>query len=97
MPSEPGNAWIASPNENFFIRKFGNDLNLTGKLLRKEEREIEWYSSKLPYFHLHIRDFHRLCNGETIVSPSIIEHKCHKHSISFRFFGQKKDFEDIAR
>ena len=69
-PPNPGDGWSTYPNEHFFIRKFNNDISLSGKKLRQEEWEQfrHRYSSENPMFHHHIRDYHTICRGEKLVS-----------------------------
>ena len=66
----PGLGWSEFPNERFFLRQFNNDKTITGRQLRLEEEEAFRlrYSSEEPFYHQHLRDFHRLCRGESIVS-----------------------------
>ena len=65
---------LTSPEE-FFVRKFDNDINVTSKQLRMEEAELE---SKLFSFQeseskrwlqnfTRIRDYLTLCRGGTLV------------------------------
>ena len=70
IPPNPGDGWSTYPNEHFFIRKFNNDISLSGKKLRQEEWEQfrQRYSSESPMFHHHIRDYHTVCRGEKLVS-----------------------------
>lgn len=58
------------PNEQFLIRKFEDNPEMTARQLREEETEVfkKSLSSDSPDYHLHIRDYHRLCRGEKIVS-----------------------------
>ena len=46
--------------------------NITGRELRLEEARVfqQSISSESPDFHMHIRDYHRLCRGEKIVNMS---------------------------
>ena len=43
---------------------------MTARQLREEETEVfkQSVSSESPDYHLHVRDYHRLCRGEKIVS-----------------------------
>ena len=61
------------PNEQFLIRKFEDSPEMTARQLREEETEVfkKSLSSDSPDYHLHIRDYHRLCRGEKIVSTYI--------------------------
>ena len=62
--------WDVVPNEQFLIRKFKNSPDKTARQLREEETEVfkQSVSSEAPDYHLHVRDYHRLCRGEKIVS-----------------------------
>ena len=66
-------SWSEYPNEEFFIRKFESNSQITGRQLRLEEIEIfkESVSTSKSSHHLHVRDYHRLCRGEKIVSTNI--------------------------
>ena len=70
---------LPSP-EDFFIRKFHNDVTVTSETLRQEESIVE---SKLFSFQepenqysmikfTRIRDFSTLCRGGTLVSLPIL-------------------------
>ena len=62
--------WDNVPNEQFLIRKFEDSPNMTARQLREEETKVfkQSVSSESPDYHLHVRDYHRLCRGEKIVS-----------------------------
>ena len=56
------------PNEEFFIRPIGEDLDLTGRQLRLEEDEIfqkrrTTLEAEFPNELFHHRDFYALCRG----------------------------------
>ena len=65
---------LPSPEE-FFVRKFGNDINVTSKQLRIEEAELEskLFSLREPASKrwiqnfTRIRDYFTLCRGGTLV------------------------------
>ena len=69
---------LPSP-EDFFIRQFNGDLNLTSKELRLEEAILESQLISLPepeYKHrvqnfTRIRDYLALCRGESLVMIDI--------------------------
>ena len=71
-----GMGWSYYPNEQFFISKFGNDLMKSGAQMRMEENEVfkHRYSSDQYGVNYHIRDYHRLCRGEKLVSANF----CHE-------------------
>ena len=70
--------------EDFFIRKFNNDRNLTSKELRLEEEVLMTKLMSSPsvneplptpansFDRLRIRDFIALCRGEALVTIIII-------------------------
>ena len=62
--------WDNVPNEQFLIRKFKDSPDMTARQLREEETKVfkQSVSSESPDYHLHVRDYHRLCRGEKIVS-----------------------------
>ena len=62
--------WDNVPNEQFLIRKFEDRPDMTARQLREEETKVfkQSVSSESPDYHLHVRDYHRLCRGEKIVS-----------------------------
>ena len=69
---------LPSPEE-FFVRKFGNDINVTSKQLRIEEAELEskLFSLQEPESKrwiqnfTRIRDYLTLCRGGTLVNRMI--------------------------
>ena len=67
---------LSSP-EDFFIRKFNNDLNLTSKALRLEEKSVLARLFSEPdlrpdsSYIIRIRDFLSLCRGEKLVRVKI--------------------------
>lgn len=72
----PGLGWSPHPNEHFFLRRFNNASTITGAQLRREEEKMFRlrYSAEESYYHMHIRDYHRLCRGDSIVNY-------HRHSL----------------
>ena len=63
--------WSTHPNEHFFISKF-EAKNKTGTELRAEENQVfqKRFSSDSLDYHMHIRDYHRLCRGEKLNFPN---------------------------
>ncbi len=83
-PPSPGDGPTHTPNEFYFIRPFGDQLEdilqMTGRMLRLEEYEsISGRFAGLPPTgaegHAYsARDFFALCRGEDIVSENFSTH-----------------------
>ena len=57
--------------EDFFIRKFNDDWNVTSKQLRYEEEKLlsNLWSTSAQKGQYHIQDFLALCRGKMLVGP----------------------------
>lgn len=65
--------WSTHPNERFFISRFETkNSTVTGTALRLEENQVfqKQFSSDSLDYHMHIRDYHRLCRGEKLIFPN---------------------------
>ena len=59
-----------NPSESFFIERLGEDLNVTGRMLRLKEDEVfrhERYSKDASGENYWSKDFNYLCRGIKLV------------------------------
>ena len=62
-----------NPSESFFIERLGEDLNVTGRLMRLKEDEVfrhERYSKDAQDNNYWSRDFNHLCRGIKLVNQA---------------------------
>ena len=67
----PGVGPSSNPSESFFIEKLGDDLNVTGRMMRLKEDKVfmhERYSEDAKGKNYWSKDFNYLCRGIKLVN-----------------------------